>query len=121
MALAHSQPLDIIDLHPLGAALASTPSHSLVKTERLQLIRVVLAAGEGVPAHHLEGEVSIQCIEGLVLVKAPRRECRIGPGQLVVLPAGEPYAVQAEKSSSLLVSMLLHQHGATTHNRQQAR
>jgi quercetin dioxygenase-like cupin family protein len=114
MALAHAQPLDIIDVNPLGEALASTPSHSLIKTERFQLIRVVLAAGEGMPAHHIQGEVSIQCIEGLVLVKAPRRECRIGPGQLVVLHGGESHSVTAEKSSSLLVSMLLHQQGANT-------
>lgn len=112
MALEHAQPLEVINIHPLGAALRQTPSHSLLKTDKLQLMRVVLPAGEGMPPHHVEGEVSILCIEGLVIVRAPGRTCNLAPGQLVVLPPGEPHSVLAEDDSSLLVTLLLHQHAA---------
>lgn len=111
MALEHAQPLDVINIHPLGTALIETPSHSLLKTEKLQLMRVVLIAGEGMPPHHIEGEVSILCIEGLVSVKTPAHNCNLAPGQLVVLPPGEPHSVLAEDDSSLLVTLLLHQQG----------
>lgn len=114
MALAHAQLLDVIPIHPLGEALSQTPSHSLLKTERLQLMRVVLVAGETMPPHHIEGEVCIQCIEGRVTVQAPSRNCALVPGELVVLPPGEPHSVLAEDSSSLLVTMLIHQQPAST-------
>lgn len=109
MALEHAQPLEVINIHPLGAALSQTPSHSLLKTDKLQIMRVVLPAGEGMPQHHVEGEVSILCIEGLVIVRAPGRNCKLAPGQLVVLPPVEPHSVLAEDDSSLLVTLLLHQ------------
>lgn len=115
MALEHAQPLEVINIHPLGAALRETPSHSLLKTDKLQLMRVVLAAGEGMPAHHIEGEVCILCIEGLVIVRSPGHNCSLAPGQMVVLPPGEPHSVLAEDDSSLLVTLLLHQQsGADT-------
>jgi quercetin dioxygenase-like cupin family protein len=109
MALEHAQPLDVISVSPLGAQLRQTKSHSLLKTEKLQLMRVVLPAGESMPPHHVNGEVSIQCLEGRVVVTSRTRDCRLEQGQLVVLPAGEPHAVKGEKDASLLVTLLLHQ------------
>jgi quercetin dioxygenase-like cupin family protein len=116
MALEHAKPLEVINIHPLGEALRNTLSHSLLKTPKLQLMRVVLTAGEAMPPHHIEGEVSILCIEGLVIVRAPGRSCNLAPGQLMVLPPGEPHSVLAEDDSSLLVTLLLHQQpAADTH------
>jgi hypothetical protein len=45
MALQHSQPLDIIDVRPLGADLNDAVTTSLLKTPTLQLMRLVLRAG----------------------------------------------------------------------------
>lgn len=108
MALPHAQPLDIIDLRPLGADLAPTRSHSLLRTDKLQLMRVVLLAGQGLPRHHQEGEVCIQCVEGLVVVSTSAGDKLLQPGCATVLPAGEPHALKAEQDSSLILFMLLH-------------
>lgn len=110
MALPHAQPLDIIDLRPLGDALAPTRSHSLLRTDKLQLMRVVLLAGQGLPPHFQEGEVFIQCLEGLVAVHTSAGEKVLQPGYALVLPPGEPHALKAEQNSSLTVLMLLHPH-----------
>ena len=72
-------------------------------------MRAVLAAGEGMPPHHIEGEVMIQCLEGRVAVTSTARNCTLEPGELVVLPPGEPHSVKAERDSSLLLTLLLHQ------------
>ncbi len=108
MALPHAQPLDLIDLRPLGASLAPTRSHSLLRTDKLQLMRLVLMAGQGLPEHHQEGEVCLMCIEGLVVVGTTAGEKVLQPGLVLVLPAGEPHTVRAEQDSSLLAFMLLH-------------
>ena len=110
MALEHAQPLEIIGILPLGAQLRQTKSHSLIKTDKLQLMRVVLPAGERMPQHHVEGEVSIHCIEGRATVSTASRSCTLEPGQLVVLPGGESHSVKGDQDCSLLVTLLLHQH-----------
>jgi quercetin dioxygenase-like cupin family protein len=107
MALPHAQPLDVIDVRPLQAGLRAAKTHSLIKTAKLQLIQMVLPAGQGLPEHRLPGEITVQCIEGEVEVITPARPCRLRGGEVVVLPGGEPHAVQATRDATLLVTVLL--------------
>ena len=109
MALAHAQPLDVISVRPLAAGIAQTKTHSLLKTDRLQLMRLVLMAGQTVPEHQVPGELTLLCVEGRVLVNTPGRQCCLTEGELVLLPADEPHALEAQANSSLLVTLLLHQ------------
>ncbi len=52
MALPHAQPLDVINIGPLGAALHDSVSTSLLKTDRIQLLHLVLPARRDHPEHH---------------------------------------------------------------------
>ena len=108
MALPHAHPLDVIDLRPLGPALATTVTASLLKTPALQLMRVVLRAGQGLPEHSVPGAITVHCLEGEALVTTPSRDCPLMAGQLVMLEGGEPHAVQAVTDTALLVTVLLH-------------
>ena len=108
MALPHAQALDIIDVRPLGAALADAVTTSLLKAPSLQLMRLVLRAGHGLPTHSVPGAITVHCIEGEAVVTTPTRTCRLLAGQLVMLDGGEPHAVQAVADASLLVTVLLH-------------
>ncbi len=108
MALQHAQPLDVIDVRPLGAALREAVTTSLLKTPALQLMRLVLPAGLGLPEHSVRGAITVQCLEGEAVVTTPSRTCRLGTGQLVMLDGGEPHAVKAVSDSTLLVTILLH-------------
>ena len=110
MALPHAQLLDVINVGPLGSALHDAVSTSLLKTERLQLLHMVLPARRDQPAHQVDDECTIHCLEGDVEVQMPGGTRRLGPGQLVVLPAGQPYALSARANSALLMTLLLH-HG----------
>ena len=107
MALPHAQPLDIIDVRPLGAGLRSAVTTSLIKTPTIQLMRLVLLAGHGLPEHSVAGAISVQCIEGEAVVTTPARNCPLRAGQLVVLAGGELHAVRAVTDASLLVTILL--------------
>ena len=108
MALPHAQPLDIIDLRPLGPGLPGAVTSSLLKTPSLQLMRLVLPAGQGLPEHSVPGAITVLCLEGEAVVTTPSRRCPLGAGQLVMLEGGEPHAVQALTDASLLVTVLLH-------------
>lgn len=109
MALVHAQPLDVISVRPLAAQIRQTKTHSLLKTDRMQLMRLVLAAGQTMPEHQVSGEMTLLCLEGQVLVNTPGRQCRLAQGELMLLPAREPHALLAETDSSLLATLLLHQ------------
>jgi len=107
MALIHAQPFDVISLKPLAGKLHEVKTHSLLKTGQLQLMRVVMAAGQTMPEHHVAGEITVQCLEGNVLITTPGRACALAPGELMALPAHEPHGLKALSDSSLLVTVLL--------------
>lgn len=109
MALVHAQPLDVISVRPLAAQLHGVKTHSLLKTNKLQLMRLVLAAGQHVPEHQVPGEITIQCLEGEVVVNTPGLARTLMAGELMALPGNEPHAVKAVSDASLLVTILLHQ------------
>jgi quercetin dioxygenase-like cupin family protein len=107
MALPHAQLLDVIAVRPLGADLAGAFSTSLLKTERLQLLHLVLPARHDQPQHEVADECTIHCLEGDVEVTMPGGVRRLGPGELVVLPARQRHGLRARSDSAVLVTLLL--------------
>lgn len=108
MALPHARPLDVIDVAPQGERLHGQPSTSLIKTDRLQLLHLVLAAHQDLPRHHVDDECTIHCLEGEVDVMMGVGVRQLRPGQVIVVPAKEPHSVKARAESALLVTLLLH-------------
>lgn len=107
MALTHAQPLEVIDVRPFGDGLRGAVTTSLLKTPSLQLMRLVLRAGTGMPEHSVHGAITVHCLEGEAVVTTAVRRCELHPGQLVVLSENERHAVKAVTDASLLVTVLL--------------
>ena len=108
MALPHAQLLDTINVSPLGQALSQAVSTSLIKTDRLQLLHMVLRAHQDQPEHHVSEECTVHCLEGDVEVVTPAGSRRLRGGQLVVLPAGQKHSLRARTDCAVLVTLLLH-------------
>lgn len=107
MALPHAHPLDVINVAPLGPGLRRAVSTSLIKTDRIQLLHLVLPAHHDLPQHHVADECTIHCLEGEIEVVMPGGTRHLRPGNLVVLPAGQPYALRARSDSGVLMTLLL--------------
>ena len=107
MALPHAQPLDVIGIGPLGPALADAVSTSLIKTDRIQLLHMVLAPHQDQPMHHVDDECTIHCLEGAVDVIMGVGVRQLRPGNVIVLPAKEQHALKAREESAVLVTLLL--------------
>ena len=106
MAIEHARPAQPVDISPLGEALSHSASHAILKTHSLELMRVVLRAGQSVPPHKVYGEITLLCIEGAVSVEvAGGGASQLKPWQLVLLPAQAEYALQASQDCSLLVTV----------------
>ena len=107
MAIPHAQPAELVDISPLGARIANEQTTTLIKTNALEVIRLVLPAGKVIAPHSVPGEVTVQCIEGRVVFEAGDKEVELTRGNLTYLAGSEQHAVRAEEDSSLLVTILL--------------
>ena len=107
MALPHAHLLDVIDIHPLGPALHDAVSTSLIKTDRLQLLHLVIPARKDQPERHVDDECTIHCLEGEVELMAGGQTQRMKAGQLVWLEGSVDHALKAIQDVSLLVTIVL--------------
>jgi nucleotide-binding universal stress UspA family protein/quercetin dioxygenase-like cupin family protein len=102
-----AKPGDIVGVRPLGPALAAAQTKTLVKAEGLEVIRLVVRAGEELPERKAKGIVVISCLEGRVTLTALGRAQDFQAGELLYLPPGEPYSLRGVVGASLLMTALV--------------
>lgn len=107
MAIEHAQPGTVVDVRPLGEKFGNQKTHTLAKTDDMELIRLVLRAGKEITTHTAPGQIMIHCLEGQVVFTTMGRELELEAGRLLYLNADEPHSVHAVEDSSLLLTILL--------------
>jgi quercetin dioxygenase-like cupin family protein len=110
MAIPHAKPGDIVDVRPMGSALVSAATKTLIRAEHLEVIRLVVPAGKEIEEHKAKGEIIVQCLEGRVAFTAFGKTQSLAAGTLLYLPTGEPHSVKGIESASLLLTILLPKH-----------
>lgn len=91
---------------PLGAEIATATSTTLMKSEGLELLRLVIPAGKQIPAHRAPKEITVQCIEGRVSFEHDGHAIEMRPGDLLHLCPQESHAIRGIVDSSVLVTRL---------------
>ena len=107
MAIPHAKPGTVIDVRPLGGALVNTTTATLVKTDTLEVIRIVMPAGKDIPRHKVPGEITVQCLEGSVEFHFGDVNRELTAGTLLFLEGGDEHWLHANENSSLLVTITL--------------
>jgi len=107
MAIPHAKSSEVIDVRPLGTALTQSKTHTLIKTDSLEVIRIVMAAGKQLPPHAVAGEITVQCLEGRVEFRAGQATHELTAGSLIYFERSQEHALHARENSSLLVTILL--------------
>jgi quercetin dioxygenase-like cupin family protein len=107
MAIRHAISGEPVDVRPLGARLAGSESVALFKSDDLEVIRLVLPRGKSLPAHRVDGGITIQCIEGRIDLVADGRSVSLAAGTLVFLAGGVEHSVSATEDSSALLTIAL--------------
>ncbi len=105
MAIDHAKPGEVIDVKPLGSSLATTKTSTLFKTERVEVIRIVMHTGKVIPEHKAPGEMIVQCLEGRIGFTASGKTEELAAGQMLYLAAEEPHAVSCLEEASFLVTL----------------
>ena len=109
MAIEHAQPGEVVNVGPLGAALVDSKTTTLAKTDKLEIIRLVMPAGKEIPTHSAPGELIVQCLEGRVAFNCLGANKELVQDDLLYLPAHEPHSVKGIENGSLLLTILLPQ------------
>lgn len=107
MAIPHAKSGEVIDIRPLGAALARAKTTTLVKTKTLEIIRLVIPAGKDIPEHRAHGEITVQCLEGRVAFGSGGAKQDLAAGQLLYLSSEEPHSLHGLEDATVLVTILL--------------
>lgn len=107
MALPHVTSGQPLDVGPLGERLHAEKSSALFKSNDLEVMRLVLGAGRSLPPHKVRGEITIQCLEGILDVELDDKTVRLNAGQLVFLAGGATHGVKALTDTSALVTVVL--------------
>jgi quercetin dioxygenase-like cupin family protein len=107
MAITHAQSGEVIDVRPFACNLEREATRTLVKTDTLEVIRLVMHSGKVYEGHKVPGEITIQCLEGRCTVTAAGATRDLEPGHLMYLAGGEEHALHALQDASLLLTILL--------------
>jgi|GEM_PF-80653 quercetin dioxygenase-like cupin family protein len=110
MAIAHAAPAEVIDIQPLGAKLTTSRTTTLVKTPTLEVLRMIVRAGERHSKHHVPGEITVQCLEGRIIFGVEDVPHELKAGQMLYLTGGQSHYVQGIEDSSILLTILLKKH-----------
>jgi quercetin dioxygenase-like cupin family protein len=106
MAIPHATPGEVVDVRPYGPELPSQSTRTLVKTDRLEIIRLVLPAGKELAPHRAPGVLVVHCLEGQATFSALGGDHELTAGTLLYLDANEPHAVKAVEATSLLLTLM---------------
>ncbi|HYD81197.1 MAG TPA: cupin [Paucimonas sp.] len=107
MAIEHLAPGASADLRPLGPRLKDTVSTALFKSPELEVMRLVLRAGQTIPQHAAPGEMTILCLEGELEVRLRDAVHPLQAGHLMRLLRGATYELHAVEDCSLLVTIAM--------------
>jgi quercetin dioxygenase-like cupin family protein len=107
MAIPHAQPGEVVAVRPLGSALATTKTTTIIETKNVEVVRMVMPAGKEITEHKAPGEILVQCLEGKISFTAMGKTQDLGSGQMLHLGPAEPHSVRAIEDSSFLLTILL--------------
>jgi quercetin dioxygenase-like cupin family protein len=111
MAIPHATPGQGVDVRPLGDRVKDSITTTLVKTDDLEVIRLVVPSGKEIPEHKARGAITVHCLEGAVEFRSHGQSRQLPAGHLLYLEAGEAHAVKGVEDSSLLLTLSLGKKG----------
>ena len=106
MATHHASPGEIVDLATWAQDVPNEKTKVIVKTNEMELVRLVLPAGKEFADHKVSGSCVIHCITGEVECPAMGATQALTSGQLLYLMPDEPHSVRAVVDSVVLLTIV---------------
>lgn len=106
MATHRASPAEIVDLGTWAQDVPNEQTKAIVKTDEIELVRLVIPAGKEIPTHKVSGPIIVHCINGRIEFTAIGKTQVLMPGQLLHLMPDEPHSVKAIEDSVVLLTII---------------
>lgn len=106
MATHHASPAEIVDLDTWANDIPNEQTKAIVKTEEMELARLVIPAGKEIPTHKVSGPIVVHCIDGKLEFTAMGTTQVLISGQLLHLLPDEPHSLKAVEDSVVLLTII---------------
>jgi quercetin dioxygenase-like cupin family protein len=100
MAMPRATQRELIDVRPLGAALRDSKSITLMRSDHVEVVRLVLPAGKHIPEHRAPGEIIVRCLEGVVKFGTGTVVQVMRSGDMLFLLGKEPQRGENERAGT---------------------
>ena len=100
------KPGKTVDVQQLAAEPITRRKTLLVRTAEMEIIHLVIPAGETIPTHEAQGEIVLHCLEGQVSISTLEKAHELKAGQLFYFRINEPISIQGIEQASLLVTII---------------
>ncbi|PPK76310.1 hypothetical protein B0F87_104403 [Methylobacter tundripaludum] len=107
MATHHAAPGEIVDLASWADDLPNEKTKAIIKTNEIELARLVIPKGKEYPNHKVSGPIVVQCVQGKIELTAMGTTQELHSGQLLYLAAGELHSLKGVEDSVILLTILI--------------
>ncbi|NGP88854.1 cupin domain-containing protein [Fodinibius halophilus] len=106
MAQKKLQPGEVVNLYSLKTGMPEDATLALMKTSDMEAIRMVLPKGKEITEHSVDGEVSVQCLEGKTEFSIEGETNVLTSGDWLYLARNQPHSLHVLRDTILLVTIL---------------
>lgn len=99
-----SKPVFLKEL--IGYQEGSVVSRTLTDKKSGIVTLFAFASGQGLSEHKTPYEALVQILEGKMKITVSGNEMEVKEGEILLMPADEPHALQAQNESKMLLTML---------------
>jgi len=85
---------------------ASVVSRTLINKKIGTVTFFAFAAGQGLSEHTAPYDAMVQVLEGEAEITISGQPLRVGEGEMIIMPAHEPHALQAVTPFKMLLTMI---------------
>lgn len=81
-------------------------SRTLAQNDHLTLTLFAFDTGEGISSHASTGDAMIQVLDGEALITIDTEKYSVSSGEMIIMPANIPHAVDAVKPFKMLLTVV---------------
>ena len=107
MAIQHAVSGEPVSVLPPANAAGDRQTVALFKTNELEVMRVVLPKGKSMPAHKVAGDITVQCLEGVIRFNSDAKDEVLTAGDMLYLAGGVVHSLIAIEDACALVHIVL--------------
>ncbi len=106
MNQGHIESGEVINLETLKGDMNVDASYAIVKTEDMEVIRMALHEGKEIQEHHVEGELSVQCLKGNIIFNVNGNPCELNEDDWLFLEKKQTFSYSVKANTILLLTIL---------------